>query len=387
MKVLMVTPFYYPVIGGTESFIESLSLGLNEIGTQADILTFNIEANPHRFNEASNAVWKGSVEEINGLKVIRIPSHSSVRPFSLFNMTFIPGNFLHYLKEYDIIHFHNESDLTFPLFSYFLKKPKIMHCHCLDVSYIYYRKNIVSRRIFQNIAGIYIAVSNSIRNLLTSLGFPEENIRIVHNEVDTEKFVISKDPKDENQLLFVGRLQPKKGLHVLLKSLEYVKSPTKLAVVGPLSNQNPDYNRQIFESIKRINETSIHKVALLGVQEVEQLVKWYQRATVFICPSLSEPFGIVNLESMACGTPVIATKVGGIPEAVQDNKTGILVQQNDPKELAEAIQSLLEDAKLRKRFGDDGRRWVEKNFSQKAITQTMLKIYSDLLASYDKKLA
>jgi glycosyltransferase involved in cell wall biosynthesis len=356
MKVLMVTPYYYPIIGGTESFIESLSLGLNENGTQADVLTFNLKTNSRRFNEANDAVWKSSVEEINGLKVIKIPSHLSARPFWLFNMSFVPGSFLNYLKEYDVIHFHNETDLTFPIFSYFLKKPKIMHCHCLDVSYIYYRKNIVSRRIFQSIAGIYVAVSSPIRNLLIDLGLPKEKIRVVHNEVDTKKFKISKDPKDENQLLFVGRLQPKKGLHVLLKSLEYVTTPTKLAIVGPLSNQNPDYNDRIFESIKRINETSIHKAAYLGVQRVDQLVKWYQRATIFICPSLSEPFGIVNLESMACGTPVIATKTGGIPEAVQDNKTGILVQQNDPKELAEAIQSLLEDAKLRKRFGDDGRR-------------------------------
>jgi starch synthase len=139
--------------------------------------------------------------------------------------------------------------------------------------------------------------------------------------------------------------------------------------------------------IERVNKKGIHMVNYLGVQDIETLIEWYQQASIFVCPSLSEPFGIVNLEALSCGTPVIASNVGGIPEAIQDNKTGILVRPNNPKELAESIQSLLEDAKLRKRFGDDGRRWVEANFSQEVITRKMLQVYSDLLTNYGKKLA
>jgi len=371
MKVLMVTPYYFPIIGGTESFIESISLKLNQIGITAEILTFN-------FDERINPVCENKIEEINGNRVIKISCRKGIRPLKLFQIGLIPGRFLNYLKNYDIIHFHNETDLTLPFFSYFVKKPKIIHCHCLDVSYLFYRKNLVSCYVFRKIANIYMAVSHPIRSLLINLGIPEYNIRIVPNCVDTKKFRPRKESKAENLLLFVGRLQPKKGLHILLKSLEYVTTPVKLMIIGPVSAFCPEYYNETSALIKKVNEKTIHKVIYLGVQKREELINLYQKATIFVCPSLSEPFGIVNLEALACETPVIASNVGGIPEVVKDQVNGLLVPSNDFIRLADSIQYLLDNEDIRRTFGRNGRKWVEEHFSMEVVAEKLRQIYEEL---------
>ncbi len=379
MKVLMLAPFYSSVIGGTEKFIETVTLKLNQMHVQTDVLTFNLKRDSSMFNEEARPVWEKKIQEINGINVIKIPSCIAIRPFRLFGVKLIPGNFLKYTKNYDILHFHPESDLSFPFFSYPIKKPKIMHCHCLDVSYVHYRKNLVSRTIFRKLFDRYIAVSKSIRDLLINLDVPEDRIKIVQNAVDTESLYPMQEIKESNLLLFVGRLQSKKGLHVLLKSLEYIKTPIKLVIIGPLSNHDLEYNTQLFTSIRKLNEKTAHSIKYLGVQEKEELIKWYQKATIFVCPSLSEPFGIVNLEAMSCGTPVVATKVGGIPEVVENNKNGILVQPENAKQLADAIQYLFDNNKISRAFGNEGRRMVVQKYSQEKVAKRLIEIYRELL--------
>jgi glycosyltransferase involved in cell wall biosynthesis len=218
------------------------------------------------------------------------------------------------------------------------------------------------------------------------LGIPDPKIRILHNEVNTEKFKPTKEAKIPNLLLFVGRLQPQKGLHVLLKSLEHLRTPVRLAIIGPLSSYFPDYKNEITKLVEKVNQRNIHHVDYLGVQDTNSLVKWYQKAAIFVCPSLSEPFGIVNLEALSCGTPVIASNVGGIPEAVQDNRNSILVKPNNPTNLADAIQFLLDNEKVRKEFGENGRKWVVEHFSQEALAEKVLETYTELLTSYKQPL-
>jgi glycosyltransferase involved in cell wall biosynthesis len=374
MKVLMVTPFYSPVIGGTESFIQSTSVKLNEIGVSADVLTFN-------FDGRGRPLWKTVMDETDRIRITRIACHGVIRPLKLFQVSMIPGSFQSFLKEYDIVHYHNETDLSLPFFSYFVKKPKIMHCHCLDVSYQFYKKSPVGRHMFKKISNLHLAVSDSIRRLLVDLGIAENNIRVVPNGVDIEIFRPDNKTKDENLLLFVGRIQPNKGLHILLEALEYVKTSIRLVIIGPRSSFCPEYYNEVLKSIKHLNQTAIHKISFLGTQAKEELVRWYQRAAIFVCPSLSEPFGIVNLEALSCGTPVIASNIGGIPEVVKNNKNGLLVPSGTPKELARAIQSLLADENLRNKFGNEGREWVVKKFSSEAVAMHLLKIYKSLLES------
>jgi glycosyltransferase involved in cell wall biosynthesis len=127
----------------------------------------------------------------------------------------------------------------------------------------------------------------------------------------------------------------------------------------------------------------------------DAVVQLYSHATVFCCPSIYEPFGIINLEAMACGTPVVASAVGGIPEVVVDGETGLLVRLDQQTEspfepvdparfshdLATAINRLLADPALRARMGEAGRRRVEEHFTWRAIAHRTADLYAKLAAA------
>ena len=372
MKLLMVTPFYSQVIGGTENFIKNAVFKLNEIGVATDVLTY-------RFGPSGQMEWKTTSATIGNSKIIEIPGHEGTRALKLFQMSMVPGPFQSFMKQYDIIHYHNETDLSLPLFSFFVKKPKIMHCHCLDVSYAYFKRNPVSRHILKSISDIYMTVSSSMKHLLVDLGVKENDIRLVPNGVDSETFRPNYKNKADDVLLFTGRIVPTKGLHILLKSLKYIKTPIKLVIIGPQSNLFPMYYNEILEMIKENNKKSIHSINFLGVQTKEKLVEWYQRATIFVCPSLSEPFGIVNLEALSCETPVIASNVGGIPEVVKNKENGILVPSGNPEELAKSVQFLLDNERLRRIYGKRGRQMAVKDFSYETIALHLRALYKSML--------
>jgi starch synthase len=116
--------------------------------------------------------------------------------------------------------------------------------------------------------------------------------------------------------------------------------------------------------------------AMLPVDEVAQL---YSHAAVFVCPSIYEPFGLINLEAMACSTPVVASRVGGIPEVVVDGETGLLVEPGDPAALAAALRRVLDDPARAARMGETGRRRVEAHFSWDRIAERTLEVYQQAI--------
>ncbi|NWF86636.1 glycosyltransferase family 4 protein [Candidatus Bathyarchaeota archaeon] len=375
MKILMVTPFYYPIVGGTESFIENISIKLNEKGILTDIMTFNIDQTWKPWS--INQIRKSKIEKINAVDVIKIPALTLLPTRILFRTNFIPSRFLDKFEDYDIIHFHNDIDLSFPLFSYSVDKPKIFHCHCLGITYNSYKKNPLHKRILKKMADVYIVQSISILKLLVDLDIPETKIRVVPNAIDTERFRPSEETKIENLLLFVGRLDPKKGLCVLLKALNYIKTKVQLVIIGPPSR--PWFYKKILALIKETNKGTMHKVIYLGAHKPEEILKWYQKASIFVCPSLSESFPVVNLEALSMATPVVATNVGATEEVIKNYENGILVSPNDAVKLAEGIQFLLDNEKIRRKFGQYGRKWVVENFSCDAVVERLCKIYDRMI--------
>ncbi|MEM3697188.1 MAG: glycosyltransferase family 4 protein [Candidatus Bathyarchaeia archaeon] len=380
MKVLMVTPFYYPVLGGSETQIENLSLELNAIGISTDIMTFSL-------NKLGNPLPFGKTEKINGLTVIKIPAVNPLPPKLHHNkinfmVNFIPGKFAHILDEYDVIHFHNETDLSFPAFSYAISKPKVFHLRCLNVTYFIFKRNFVCRHMLKNIADIYIAQSAYVSRLLLDLGMPKGRIRIIPNGIDTSKFKPGNKERSENTLLYVGRIEEYKGLHILLKALECVSTPVRLSIIGPLV-RDPTYYKKVFDLINKINEKTRHKVTYLGPKRPEEILEYYQTASIVVVPSLSESFGNVVLEALACETPVIASKVGGIPEIINTGESGILVPPGDYTKLAEAIESLLNDGHVREKIGKEGRRLMVEKFSFESVVKKILDIYNELMCCYD----
>lgn len=368
----MVTPSYYPVVGGNETAVKSLSDGLVEAGMEVDILTPNMD-------KRWSPKWKEEIRRDGDTTVIRIPALNIFPPnynpfFLLLRSNFLPHpGFTRYLKNYDIIHFHDDWDLTFPLFSLFVDRPKVFHYHTISESYDSLRKNPVSRRVLQNIP-LHISNSKFASGLLSRMGIPRNKIHILYNAVDTEKFIPGGE-KSHSLILFVGRITPSKGLDVLLESLFHVKSDWELAVIGPV------YDKEYYSDLRRIAErhnASGKRVNFLGEMPLDALVEWYQKASLFVCPSLSESFGSVNIEALACGTPVVASRVGGIPEAIEDRRNGLLVPPGEPIELAKAIEYLLENKDIKEEYGREGRLMVEDRFSKEKIVNGLLSIYKEL---------
>ena len=367
----MVTPTYYPVKGGMEEIVRNLSIKLNQKGIHTDVMTFNID-------RKWNPKWKGKVETNDGSNVFKIPALNWF-PITHSNrvtmgVNLIPGRFANRLKNYDIIHFHY-GDLSFPLFSYFVKKPKVLHLHGLAVNFC--KRYFISRFILKHTADLYICLTKLMEKELAQLGIPKDSIRCLPNGVDIKLFhPLGK--KEDNLVLFVGRICPQKGLYTLLKSITYLEKPIHLVIIGP-KGWDLKYFENILKLIEKENKKGKHKITYAGSVKKEELIKWYRKASIFVCPSLFEPFGIVNLEALSCETPVIASNVGGIPDVVHKGMNGILIPPNDAVKLAEAIQYLLDNEDIRKKLGKEGRIWIEKNFSNEVIIKKLFQIYKELI--------
>ena len=115
---------------------------------------------------------------------------------------------------------------------------------------------------------------------------------------------------------------------------------------------------------------------------VDEVIQLYSHAAVFACPSVYEPFGLINLEAMACGTPVVASAVGGILEVVEDGRTGLLVPPGNADALATALRRVLDDRDLAARLGQAGRRRVEERFSWASVAERTAGVYAEAIADF-----
>jgi len=164
-------------------------------------------------------------------------------------------------------------------------------------------------------------------------------------------------------VLYVGRLAPIKGLETLLESVARLRAagePVRLLIVGgdtdePLDGHESDLRRRI----DRLGLGAA--VRFVGAQPQDRLRTYYVAADVTVLPSYYESFGMVALEAMACGSAVIASRVGGLQTTVRDGLTGLLVAEHDPVALAEAIARVLDDGTLAWRLGREGVRWAAQH--------------------------
>lgn len=177
----------------------------------------------------------------------------------------------------------------------------------------------------------------------------------------------------QNTLLFAGRLVPQKGLDILLKSLKHLKSSFHLMIAG----DGPDRGRA-----KRLAaELGLEKhIEFLGWLPKETLHEHYQQATVVIVPAVwPEPFGMVGIEAMSYGKPVVAFRVGGIPEWLEEGGTGFLIEPYEVKTMAEKIDYLLENPDIARGMGMMGRKKVEAEFNKGKHMTGLLSIYREAL--------
>ena len=221
-------------------------------------------------------------------------------------------------------------------------------------------------------------------------------VSVIHNGIDTAEY--APDPghdvlrkhgidRDRPYVIFVGRITRQKGLVHLLHAARLLAPDAQLVLCAGAPD-TPEIAAEVTDLVRGLDRKGVFWISeMLPKPEVIQLLT---HATVFVCPSVYEPMGIVNLEAMACETAVVATATGGIPEVVADGETGLLVPvdqgpdgtPHDPErfaaDLAERINALLGDPERARDMGRAGRARAERHFSWPAIARRTMELYASL---------
>ncbi len=256
----------------------------------------------------------------------------------------------------------------------------------LDPSSKRYAITKQTNRIVFNGAKRLIAVSTELKRYLEKdIGINTRKITVIPNGIDIGKWKAYKDtgrldageslglPDDAILMGAVGRLVPFKGHKVLLKSMQQVVAnhPNVYLLImgdGPLREKLGEQAEAL--GISR-------NVRFLGF--VNEPGRYMAELDLFVLPSINEPFGIVLLEAMATGLPIVSTRAGGVLDIVEDGVTGLLAEPGDEKSLAGAIEKVLDDKKLRKSLAQNGQKLVRDNFTIKAMADKTFGVYESLL--------
>jgi alpha-maltose-1-phosphate synthase len=262
----------------------------------------------------------------------------------------------------------------------------------------YHASSWIERTAYQNADGV-IAVSSSMRRDVHDLyGVPEDRVEIIPNGIDTAEYrprfqpdVLRKygvDP-DRPFILFVGRITRQKGILHLVRAIPHMRGDIQVVLCAGAPD-TPEIEAEMKRLVEDARQRSDHPVLWIAKMLPRQdVITLYSHASVFVCPSVYEPFGIINLEAMACETPVVASAVGGIPEVVVDGETGILVPIEargevdfEPVEpaafsraLADAVNALLSDETRLRTMAERARLHVEEHYSWQSIAAQTLDFY------------
>jgi alpha-maltose-1-phosphate synthase len=253
-------------------------------------------------------------------------------------------------------------------------------------------------------AAAVIAVSDGMRRDILA-AYPDvapDKVRVVHNGIDTELWTPREDIDSLERLgidpnrptvAFVGRVTRQKGVPYLLRAAAQLAPEVQLVLCAGAAD-TPELAAEVNGLIEELRTGRDGVVVIEGMLPRADIMQILSHATVFACPSIYEPLGIVNLEAMACGTAVVASAVGGIPEVVQDDRTGVLVPLDqvsngtgtpvDPDrfvaDFAAALTQVLDDPARAARMGQAGRQRAIDHFSWDAIADRTLEVYRSVVA-------
>ncbi|MCW3976735.1 MAG: glycosyltransferase family 4 protein [Candidatus Bathyarchaeota archaeon] len=394
MKICFVSPEYFPISGGTGAYVYYLSRKLQKLGHDVHIVArhsvdsteivdgVNVNyvrgvGNPlSRYWRFARSAFR-KLEELNrnfGFDIIHsnlplvpsfaIPSESANALISTVHST--------WKGEAEAIRRGSRRKLN-PNEKLMLRFNSLLRS---------YEKKLMKR------SDALIAVSSYTRNELTELyDVDEEKIHVIYNGVDTQKFEPNRDraglrlelglEEEQKIILCVGRLYYRKGINILLRSIPEVVQKfgdVKFVISGKGFKKNEENLRKLAEKLK------IEKyVMFLGYVPDEKLPDLYAASDIFVLPALYENFPFAILEAQSTGLPVISTKVGGIPEFLEENENGFLVEPGDPEQLAQKIIALLQNPELAEELGRCGRRRVEEKVAWPLITSQVVDLYRKIL--------
>jgi len=290
-------------------------------------------------------------------------------------------------RKYDIIHVH----WPFPNFifgyiaSNILNVPVVSTFHGVGLRYIKNLKLNLRPFIKWVVKNSNLITVNSSHTEKELNPYNVENIEIIPfgASVESKGEIEFNNYTEGFRILFVGRLVERKGVEYLLEAIKLLKDreglSVRLTVVG--EGNKKEYLLEKKRKLKLYDKDVIFK----GMISEQELIRQYQLCDIFVLPAIidstgdTEGLGVVLLEAMSFGKPVIASRVGGIVDIVKDNKTGILVNEKSPSELAQAIKYLIENPEEKRRLSKKGYEFQKKNFSWDSITESLINNYQNLI--------
>lgn len=354
LNICMVNPFFHPYDGGIERRIKAVGKRLSE---------------KHEVNLVTSQLpGTEPFDLVNGIKVHRLPS----RFIYLYNppAVFTPG-IEEKIREInpDVIHLHHRWYFQYPwaVSSFLGSIPVVFTWHNMFGEGVGWKRlfSILNDEFFKHYLGKkcdkVICISEYVKRQLSNHGLPEDILEVIYNGIDLQNQSEDSDPKEEDFILYVGRLVSTKGIDVLAESMEEVSTDLIACGAGP--------RRKKLEEAENVNP--------YGFVSEEKKKELIRKCKFLVLPSKKESFGIVLLEAMAAGKPVVATRVGGIPEVVGD--AGLLVPPEDPEKLRNAINHMLSDDELRHKLG----RMAEKrasSFFWENIVPNVENVYEEVLS-------
>jgi starch synthase len=400
MKALLLTREYPPEIyGGAGVHVDYLSRELAKL-IPVEVRTFgdqkmqsgNLVVRGHRF---AQAVPEASPEKfLMALQALRVCTSFAATPIDA-----------------DVVHCHTwYSHFGGVLIKILCGTPLVVTTHSLEPLRPWKREQLGRgadlaawiERTALEAADAVVAVSQEMKgDILQHFRVAPEKVHVIHNGIDTEEYRPVQGCQRLHQygidaghpyVLFVGRVSRQKGIVHLVNAIPHIDREAQVVLCAGAPD-TPEIAQELEDAVRRVVATRAHVIWIRDMVDRPTAIELYSHAAVFCCPSLYEPFGIINLEAMACETPVVASAVGGIPEVVVHGETGLLVpverqagssfEPANPAQfshdLARSINALLADALLRDAMGKKGRQRCEALFSWGAIARKVLALYEVLV--------
>ena len=403
MRIGILTNEYPPnVYGGAGVHVEYLTRELAALGNAVEVVCFGKQV------EDDGSLHVRGVEP-----PISLPAHDP-RHTKLFATLLQDLLMSGTLAGVDVVHCHTwYAHFAGCLVKQLQGVPLVLTTHSLEphrpwkveqLGTAYNVSSWIERTAYENADGV-VAVSESMKSDVHELyAVPPDRIRVIHNGIDLRQYRPTPNPDVLRQygidpaipfVLFVGRITRQKGIIHLVNAIRHIHAGVQIVLCAGAPD-TPEIGREMTEAVERARAHSPHRI--VWIQEMlpkDKVIAFYTHAAIFVCPSVYEPFGIINLEAMACETPVVASAVGGIPEVVEHGDTGLLVTpeaisstEADPRhpeqfsrDLAAAVNVLLDDPDRRAEMAKKARARVERQFSWSSIAQQTLEFYSFVCAS------